>query len=65
MRIYQYIIYQVIFRLFLGNEVGSKRFREIPVEYHTRIQVDRLIVADSSLYIESNINIKYQLRIEY
>jgi choline dehydrogenase-like flavoprotein len=59
------LIYPVIFRLFSGSEVGSKKFREIVVEYHTRRHVDGLIVADSSLYIESNINIKYQLRIEY
>jgi hypothetical protein len=31
-----------------GNEVDSKKFGEIAVEYQKRIQVDSLIVADSA-----------------
>ena len=40
-----------------GNEVDSKKFGEIAVEYQKRIQVDSLIVADSALYTESNIKL--------
>lgn len=45
-----------------GNEVDSKRFGEIAVEYHKRIQVDSLIVADSALYTESNIKLMSSIK---
>ncbi len=38
-----------------GNEVDSKKFGEIAIEYQKRIQVNSLIVADSALYTESDI----------
>lgn len=45
-----------------GNEVDSKRFGEIAVEYQKRIQVDSLIVADSALYTESNIKLMSSIK---
>lgn len=45
-----------------GNEVDSKRFGEIAVEYQKRIQVDSLIVADSALYTESNIKLMSSMK---
>ena len=45
-----------------GNEVDSKKFGEIAVEYQKRIQVDSLIVADSALYTESNIKLMSSLK---
>ena len=45
-----------------GNEVDSKNFGEIAVEYEKRIQVDSLIVADSALYTESNIKLMSSLK---
>jgi transposase len=45
-----------------GNEVDSKKFGEIAVEYQKRIQVDSLIVADSALYTESNIKLMSSIK---
>jgi transposase len=45
-----------------GNEVDSKKFGEIAVEYKKRIQVDTLIVADSALYTESNIKLMSSIK---
>ncbi|RAM51031.1 MAG: IS1634 family transposase [Hapalosiphonaceae cyanobacterium JJU2] len=45
-----------------GNEVDSKRFGEIAIEYQKRIQVDSLIVADSALYTESNIKLMSSIK---
>jgi transposase len=45
-----------------GNEVDSKRFGEIAVDYQKRIQVDSLIVADSALYTESNIKLMSSIK---
>ncbi|MFN7415171.1 MAG: IS1634 family transposase [Dolichospermum sp.] len=45
-----------------GNEVDSKKFGEIAVEYQKRIQVDSLIVADNALYTESNIKLMSSLK---
>jgi transposase len=45
-----------------GNEVDSKKFGEIAVEYQKRIQVNSLIVADSALYTESNIKLMSSLK---
>ncbi len=45
-----------------GNEVDSKKFGEIAVEYQKRIQVDSLIVADSALYTEANIQLMSNLK---
>jgi len=45
-----------------GNEVDSKRFGEIAVEYQKRIQFDSLIVADSALYTASNINLMSSIK---
>jgi transposase len=45
-----------------GNEVDSKRFGEIAVEYQIILQVDSLIVADSALYTESNIKLMSSIK---
>jgi len=45
-----------------GNEVDSKKFGEIAVEYKKRIKIDSLIVADSALYTESNIKLMSSMK---
>ncbi|MBD2452012.1 IS1634 family transposase [Nostoc sp. FACHB-152] len=45
-----------------GNEVDSKKFGEIAVEYKKRIEIDSLIVADSALYTESNIKLMSSIK---
>ncbi|MBG1261355.1 hypothetical protein [Nostoc commune] len=46
-----------------GNEVDSKRFREIVVEYQKIIRFDSLIVADNALYTESNIKLMSSIKL--
>jgi transposase len=48
-----------------GNEVDSKRFGEIAVEYQKRIQVDSLIVADSSIKCDCLVSENFAIKKSY
>ncbi len=45
-----------------GNQVDSKCFAKIALEYREKIQMDSLIVADSALYTEENIKLMSNLK---